>query len=395
MLEALGWGAFLACSWTWCIGMFLPVILIRDFGWAGFVAFALPNIAGAALFGAALSRDGASERFVSSHRTLVWLFSVVTIAFQAFFAGSLLQPAPLNMEQLALLLVAATMAIGIHLLTARPVLLRAASILTWLVSASLMILAANRGHEGPPVEIARAPVDHLALAGLGLVCAFGFSFCPYLDRTFHDARQQLKGRAGTGAFIFGFCILFAVMITFTVLYAREGTFAAIPIGGDQSIPLVVALSPIVLAHIAVQLGFTIGAHLPWAVREAPADRPASPGSRARLWILGPAIAGLILSMAAASSKSALGLTGFELVYRAFLAFYGLVFPAYVWLCATPLGAGAAPTPRALKVWLGAMLLASPFYWTGFMQREYQWLLVGVAIVVLAKLAVGRSGRVAE
>ena len=29
-LNTIGWGAYLACSWTWCIGMFLPVLLIRD-----------------------------------------------------------------------------------------------------------------------------------------------------------------------------------------------------------------------------------------------------------------------------------------------------------------------------------------------------------------------------
>ncbi|MDB5302268.1 MAG: hypothetical protein JWO87_3931, partial [Phycisphaerales bacterium] len=47
-LFALGWGAFLACSWTWCIGMFLPVLLVRDFGEMGWLVFAAPNVVGAA-----------------------------------------------------------------------------------------------------------------------------------------------------------------------------------------------------------------------------------------------------------------------------------------------------------------------------------------------------------
>ena len=46
-----GWGLFCACSWTWCIGMFLPVILIRDLGGAGFLAFAIPNLFGFGLAG--------------------------------------------------------------------------------------------------------------------------------------------------------------------------------------------------------------------------------------------------------------------------------------------------------------------------------------------------------
>lgn len=29
------WALFLASSWTWCIGMFLPVLLMRDAGWMG------------------------------------------------------------------------------------------------------------------------------------------------------------------------------------------------------------------------------------------------------------------------------------------------------------------------------------------------------------------------
>ena len=30
--ASLGWAVFLATSWTWCIGMYLPVLLVRDFG---------------------------------------------------------------------------------------------------------------------------------------------------------------------------------------------------------------------------------------------------------------------------------------------------------------------------------------------------------------------------
>ena len=42
----IGWAAFLASSWTWCIGMFLPVLMIRDYGGWGWAVFALPNILG-------------------------------------------------------------------------------------------------------------------------------------------------------------------------------------------------------------------------------------------------------------------------------------------------------------------------------------------------------------
>lgn len=387
--RVLGWGAFLACSWTWCIGMFLPVLLIRDLGWGGYVAFALPNIVGAAVFGVTLARPGASARFIEAHRTMIWAFSVVTIAFQAYFVGVLIQPSPMRMEQVAVLLGTVVVAIGIHSLNGKPALLRLASIACWVISAALMIIAARTGHEGPPAAIAQAAPHKLELSGLGLVCALGFAFCPYLDRTFHEARMRLPGNPGTIAFILGFCVLFATMIAFTVLYARDGTFAAVPADGTRGLPLGISLAPVVLAHLATQLGFTIGAHIPWAVAEAPKDMPSDAPARARLWTLAPCLAGLLISVVAIGANGLYGLGGFELAYRGFMAFYGLVFPAYVWLCATPLGESSKPTTRMLRVWIAAMAIATPFYWVGFMQLRYEWLIPGVAIVALSKLFAGR------
>src|SRR4051812_22981962 len=42
------WAIFLGVSWTWVIGMFLPVLLVRDYGLLGWVVFAIPNVIGAA-----------------------------------------------------------------------------------------------------------------------------------------------------------------------------------------------------------------------------------------------------------------------------------------------------------------------------------------------------------
>src|SRR5438477_10681451 len=83
--SSLAWAAYLAASWTWCIGMFLPVLLVRDFGPLSFAVFAVPNVIGAALMGALLQREGASERIVRGHAPACWLFSFVTLAFQVFF----------------------------------------------------------------------------------------------------------------------------------------------------------------------------------------------------------------------------------------------------------------------------------------------------------------------
>ena len=82
----IGWGLFGASSWTWCIGMFLPTILLARFGWAGFWAFLIPNVLGCAGFGYFFDRD-ASRRFATLHAAVVRWFSLATIAFQIFFIG--------------------------------------------------------------------------------------------------------------------------------------------------------------------------------------------------------------------------------------------------------------------------------------------------------------------
>ncbi|MBL8762616.1 MAG: hypothetical protein JNL50_15075, partial [Phycisphaerae bacterium] len=83
--RGLGFGAYLAASWTWCIGMFLPTMLIRDFGGWAFWAFAIPNVVGAAAMGLVLARPGDSERLVAKHWPALSLFSLVTASFQVFF----------------------------------------------------------------------------------------------------------------------------------------------------------------------------------------------------------------------------------------------------------------------------------------------------------------------
>src|SRR5688572_33083294 len=80
----LGWAIYLGMSWTWCIGMFLPVLLIRDYGNWSWVIFAVPNVVGAAAMGWVL-RDGQSELLVAQHRQAIDAFSFVTATFQIFF----------------------------------------------------------------------------------------------------------------------------------------------------------------------------------------------------------------------------------------------------------------------------------------------------------------------
>ena len=88
-MRIMGWAFFCASSWTWCIGMYLPVALIRDFGWPGFAAFAIPNVLGCAAFGYVVATTRASEEMVQRHRTAMRCFSLVAIAYQSYFAAFL------------------------------------------------------------------------------------------------------------------------------------------------------------------------------------------------------------------------------------------------------------------------------------------------------------------
>src|SRR6185369_5670532 len=85
------------------------------------------------------------------------------------------------------------------------------------------------------------------------VCLFGFLLCPYLDLTFHRARQQLSRAQARAAFTFGFGVFFLLMIGFTLAYAAK------LMGNPQMLPGRTFFWWVCL-HMAVQLGFTVGIH---------------------------------------------------------------------------------------------------------------------------------------
>ena len=189
--SVLGWAAYLGCSWTWCIGMFLPVLLVRDFGLLGFVVFAVPNVIGAAAMGWVIRTREQSHELVSTHRCAVSTFSYVTLAFHAFFLGWLTWLlAPLNLTGppfdllLGLILPVAVLIIGLTLLRGYEFL---ASLLVWVASITLGILFMAWGGESQARQ-GHFPSVSMSLASdlwfLAPVCVFGFAACPYLDATF-------------------------------------------------------------------------------------------------------------------------------------------------------------------------------------------------------------------
>jgi hypothetical protein len=365
--------------------MFLPVLLVRDYGLWGFVVFAVPNVIGAGAMGWVL-REGASERIVREHGPACTAFSLVTMAFQAFFLGWL--PALLvenawdsSQERpyfvlYAMILSAAAVACVSTLAARRDRSAWTVAALLWIVSAAMAIAMLGPGTTGAlgrSLGSQERPAE--GLLWLAPVCLFGFALCPYLDLTFHRARRGLAAQSARLAFGLGFGVLFFAMILFTLIYSPLVRQALWDRG--ESVRHF-ALLPL-LIHSVAQLSFTVGVHAVEAGR-------GRAGAIATLAVAVCAFAAPRLYPAAGS----LG-TG-EVIYRLFMSFYGLVFPAYVWLCMipTPDAHSGAAGPRGrlkLRVLAAAVALAAPFYWMGFIERREWWLAPGLGVVLLARLLV--------
>lgn len=364
--SALAWGIFLGVSWTWCIGMFLPVLLVRDLGPGAFVVFAVPNVIGAAGMGWVLSRDGMSEAWVERHRDACRAFSIVTILFHVFFAGwviSLLLGVAGGVA--AILLGAMLWAIG-RRGPARDV---TAGMVVYLVSLVCVGLFLAYGRVGLPGRAGVLPGAEWKLLCLAPVCFFGFGLCPYLDLTFHRARQGVDARGVKAAFGTGFGVFFFSMILFTLMYSGV---VAWRLDGEA----IGVAGLIVGVHMVAQAGYTVAAHLR-EVLGSDGDRRDA----VRLGVFTAAAVGIVLCVAwLTAGRARVG----EVPYLLFMGFYGLVFPAYVW--AALVGRGVV---NLAVVGLG-VVVAGPFYYVGFVGREMGWLVPGLAVAIAAGLVSART-----
>ncbi|MCB9838887.1 MAG: hypothetical protein H6813_06070 [Phycisphaeraceae bacterium] len=394
---------FLACSWTWCIGMFLPVLLIHDFGWPGWVAFALPNVIGAMSVGFVFRGRGSAALAADRHRLAMRWFSVVTVVFHVAFLSWLLTLAmpflavgiqeievggvvvvPVSMGEgvaaagiVALLVVAALL-----LSTVRTAEWMLAAMAVYALSMSMAAMAwMNDPGEGVRVfSLAPAAGDEPFPAILGAVplLALGFLACPHMDLTILRTRHELAGSAGTRAFVLGFGVFFLSMIALTLLYAPGF--------------LVGATSAYLIAHIAAQSVFTMAAHLR-ELRTGSIERDHGVG-------FSPLLALTLLLSVVALGAAWLSYTGLgQPMYELFLAPYALVFPAYAWIVMVPhrgltRGADWAATRGArLAVFVVAVAAASPLLWMGAVGEPKRWLLAGVGAVVVVVAPVGLMIRV--
>lgn len=379
-----GWSIYLAVSWTWCIGMFLPVLLLRDFGWGGYLAFLLPNCVGAALMGQVLTRQS-SAVLLERHRHAVIAFSLVTSAFQAFFISWLL-----GTSFGVFVGAVAAAALGLSGVFV-PTLIRASrdraiTLCAAAFVASILLVGYSLTFPEQFLLDNTTPRPKFAqdLIWLVPVCVFGFALCPYLDSTFHRALVQSapKQRA---AFRLGFLVFFAALVLLTPLYAHV-LFSA-------QLASTIQIWPVAL-HLLLQTTLTIWLHHSANAADAESAAPADargqlPATSGRITPTQLRSAFAIIAGAAVGAGSILlpeyaGLIGPEITYRSFLVFYGLVFPTYVWICIVPFRGSSGATAPRLLITIAAIGLATPFFWLGFIERQTWWLSIGLGVVGLAK-----------
>lgn len=377
-----GWAVFLASSWTWCIGMFLPVYLMRDYGPWSILVFALPNIIGAAAMGAIVGTPTRSKAIAGSHDLACWLFSTVTTAFQSFFIVWLIMRWGMSIEGIVLLVVGIVIQ-AMRIGSGKKSLLIAACVFLASVACGLYWIMKDQPAAMPDASTFNSarPAE---LPWIAAVSCFGFALCPYLDLTFHRARRSLAGNAGSMAFAIGFLVLFPLMLALTWLYA-PGILKASAASGIVPSPGLAHFA--IGLHMAVQLSFTIAAHAPYIGDERNADSPSLLPAAG----FGAFIAGLLLALLCFQGLSYKGTAFSELVYKGFMFLYALVFPGYVWLCMLPnWKSSARPSRRQLAAWIASSLIAMPMFWLGFIDQQEFWLGPGLAVVLAARAFVGRG-----
>lgn len=377
------WALFLGCSWTWVIGMFLPVLLVRDYGLWGWVAFAVPNVIGAAAMGFVLKDAQASRAMVEKHAAACRWFGLVTVAYQAYVIGALAGP---------LGLAAAGIIVLVILAAGRTVSLRDtfAALIVFAVSAGLFTYAQSTGQLWTHLDPATFTGRHSTTDLLMFIpaAAFGFALCPYLDLTFHRARQATTAGTGRAAFAIGFGAVFLSMILFSLAYAGAFENAHAHIGFD----LAPKLWPVLLVQVVVQGGFTTAVHLRSLRRPTPTGKPG--GSLAEFGLAVTVAFGLMTGLGVLLMDGEPGpwvkwefvTSVTELGYRALLLLYGTVFPAYVLICMTPTYRQVSHKSRVV-LFAVAAALSYPLACTAFIANRSLWVLPILAVMVIARVTV--------
>ncbi|MCC6681959.1 MAG: hypothetical protein IT445_13750 [Phycisphaeraceae bacterium] len=377
LVRSFVWACYLGSSWTWVIGMLLPVLLLRDYGPAGWLVFAIPNVLGAAAFGFVLNRQRSAVLSVR-HAVACLGFSRVTVAFQIIvlpwaLVELLCWPLPLAVGCML-----AAYALFMLLVRARSWLGAAALAVSFI---SLAAFAWFAFHADAWVDVWRSPMLEPRLGRMGLyafipAAAFGFLLCPYLDLTFHYACQNAPHPRL--AFVLGFVVIFAAMIVFSLAYAGLGAIAL----RDGISPLDHGLVRWVIGgHVIMQSAFTAALHLERVqqIEQVPLGRIVLP---LPLFLL----IGLLLLMHYPQKLEGFDMNVSQMVYRVLLMLYGTFFPAYVLMMMIPTRRPVQYKPR-LRTYLFAVGMSLPMAFIAFVEGHALYVIGVLAVLAIARLVV--------
>ena len=359
--------------------MFLPIMLVRDFGFWGWFAFAVPNVLGAAAMGFILSPQR-SQTVVEKHSDACLRFSDVTLAFHGFVLGWLYS----QMFGWAVVVLALLLVIGLTPAMRDQAKAVGIAVKITLISLAVFVCGLIFGWPAAWVDVfshaqpLRLPLSDVWVFALASVT--GFALCPYLDLTFHRARQNTAPGEGRTAFAIGFGVVFLLMIVFSLAYAGMLQPLVTQYG---SITIPTQWVAVLMIHLTLQVVFTMGLHS----REVIARR--GEGSWLRLALI--VAVGLLLGVITHRTPSEVAggmihhITPGEVFYRCFLLAYGIAFPAYVFLCMIPMWFGKPSMLVRSTMWIIATAAALPFGYVGFVMSKTPWILGVLLVLIVARL----------
>lgn len=369
-------------SWTWVIGMLFPILLVRDFGLWGWIVFAVPNVLGAMAMGFVIHSPAHAERVVQEHKTMFGVFSNFTFVFHVMVL-CWVSAALLGWISVVLVLLLVPIARLLNLRSSHKTRrILTAAVMVTLVSWVLFAISATK--ETAWLGVGFDTPTRLSTMDLLLfvpASVLGFVFCPYLDRTFFRAHRALPGDSGRWGFALGFGVVFFSMIIFALMYSgvmRPIFEFTMRNSIDDAIPSS-WLWP-VATFVLLQAVFTMTIH-----EDHDEDEPPRREVLGILAIAFLALIGVLLLRYRLWPVSLMGgLTPFEVGYRVFLLGYGVVFPAYVWLCMLPTRWGRLDLEWKVWVWVCAVILALPMGYASFVMAHSWWIVGVVAVFVAAR-----------
>jgi acyl-CoA thioesterase FadM len=228
--QSLAWSPTIALSWLWGLGFFYAIHVTFLYGWPGFVAFAVPNALGLALFGCAVEwfgpREGLEDSFgrlASRYGGILFVYQVAAVGITLFaFAADYLRPLVGGLAiPVAVLLAVIASTVG-HVARVQDFRALHAAMLAVGVASALaaFLLMPAAG----PARVAAGP--DLRFWGLVVPSLVGFLLGPWLDLQHWQRVLRIRREGASAARAYGGAgLLFLALLTLNALFA-----AALPQG---------------------------------------------------------------------------------------------------------------------------------------------------------------------